>query len=105
MKRKYISIASCIFLLLIVMGVCGCTNNSTDATEGTTVNTQLNEGEIILNGRQKEILTSKGLPTDYEELTYTQKQAIVAIEEMLSTVEAKYGISLEFISYSMSLFL
>ena len=44
-----------------------------------------------LNERQCEILASKNLPTKWGKLSFTQREAIAAIEEMLQYVEAKYN--------------
>lgn len=44
-----------------------------------------------LNERQCEILASKNLPTKWRKLSFTQREAITAIEEMLQYVEAKYN--------------
>ncbi|MBQ9886694.1 MAG: hypothetical protein IJM37_07550 [Lachnospiraceae bacterium] len=46
--------------------------------------------KIILNARQKRILREQGIPVEYENLVESQKEAIVAIEEMLKAAEYKY---------------
>ena len=81
-----------IILIMIIIGVCGCgMDNKTEIKE--------NEVAVTLNDRQKEILSKEGLPEVYEELNYTQKKAITAMEEMLVYTEEKYGISLEYAGY------
>ena len=62
-------------------------NNHTDAT-------------ISLAERQVAILSSVSLPTEYDALTWTQKKAIIAIEEMLQAVERKYGREFVYAGYS-----
>ncbi len=56
-----------------------------------TNNQNGNQSDVLLNERQKEILVARGLPTEYDELTSSQKKVIVAIEEMLVHAENKYG--------------
>ena len=56
--------------------------------ETTPANTT--KEETVLTDRQKDILKEKGLPTDFNELTYSQQNAIIEIEEMLSYLEDKY---------------
>ncbi len=56
----------------------------------------------MLNERQRSILREQGLPTEYESLTVIQKSAIEAIEDMLSYLEQKYSISVQYDSYVSS---
>ena len=58
------------------------------------------ETKISLTERQTEILSAMSLPTEYEALTWTQKKAIVAIEEMLQAVELKYGREFAYAGYT-----
>lgn len=44
----------------------------------------------MLSERQKEILESKGLPTEYDRLTGGQKSAIEAIEDMMVYLDKEY---------------
>ncbi len=44
----------------------------------------------VLNERQKDILESKNLPTDYDQLSVSQQNAILAIEALLQYAENKY---------------
>ncbi len=46
---------------------------------------------VELTRRQLQILEQEGLPGDYQQLLPSQKEAIVAIEEMLRYAEEKYG--------------
>lgn len=78
---------------MIGMGVCSCNmnKNSEPAKKPTE--------EIQLTDRQKEILESVGLSTNVEDLRFYQKDAIMAIEEMLSYLENKYNKSFEYAGY------
>lgn len=58
------------------------------------------EAAISLTERQVEILAAEGLPGEYEALTWTQKKAIIAIEEMLQAVEQKYGREFAYAGYA-----
>ena len=89
MKRCAIWLA----LITLIMGVCGCTMDHTQATENTT-------DQVVLNDRQREILAVEGLPVEYDALTDRQQRGIVAIEEMLTAVEAKYGMGFVYVTYS-----
>lgn len=54
---------------------------------------------VVLNQRQIDILSEQGLPTDYEQLTMTQKGAITAIERFLSYLESKHSDEFIFAGY------
>ena len=82
----------CIVLLLLALGcVCGC-------HQKTSYSTQPNES-VELNNRQKSILTKEGLSTNYNELSASQKSAIVSIESMLNYLEDKYDTEFVYVSY------
>lgn len=88
-RRKKIIILG--IIAIIGIGVCGCNmKKNTDNAK---------KSELVLNERQKEILEEAGLPTNPEELTSSQKRAIVAIDEMLCEVENKYNISFSYSGY------
>lgn len=53
-----------------------------------------------LNERQKRILESLELPTEYDQLTAHQKNVIATIEGMLTYAEGKYGRQLVFDSFT-----
>ena len=91
MKRVSIMKIKAIFLLLILIliGSGGCSMKQK----------RENKEEIILNERQKMILAESDLPIEYEELGYTQQRSIIAIEEMLQAVEAKYGMEFRYVGY------
>ncbi len=79
--------------LFLMIGACGCTMSNIN-------NSNENQGEVVLNERQREILIQQELPTEYNELTSSQKKIIVTIEEMLVYAENKYAISVKYISYT-----
>lgn len=83
-----------IFIIFLMIGVSGCRMENTESK-----NVNKSQSEVILNKRQKEILEAEGLPTDYSKLNYNQKNAIVAIEEMLQYLENKYGESFNYHGY------
>lgn len=58
------------------------------------------QGRIELTQRQKELLEEAGLPTDYDELTDTQKNAITSIESLLTYLEEKYQEEFCYLSYA-----
>ncbi len=88
MKNKLLVMKK-ILLLFLVLLLCACKENtSSDVKDG-----------IVLNERQKSILEKKGLSTEYEDLTYSQQQAIVSIEELLQVLETKYGEEFSYDSY------
>lgn len=92
MKRN-VGFGIIVSLIILMMGVCGCTMNNSDLPSNT-------ESEVSLTQRQKDILTEQGLSTEYTELSASQQKAIVAIEEMLSYAEKKYNTSFSYAGYS-----
>lgn len=88
-RRVYI-----LFLIAIVMvGICGCKINLTPNYEPPT------EKEVILNEKQKKILSQQGLPTEYDKLGEYQQDTIAAIGELLKYLEDKYGVEFEYLTY------
>lgn len=75
-----------IFICSVIMLFTGCMGIKTDDNALET------ETEVILNDRQVGILKEEGLPTSYEDLNISQKNAIVAIEDMLQYLDKKYEI-------------
>ena len=55
--------------------------------------------EVVLTKRQKFILKSEDLSTNYKELTSTQQSAIKNVEELLTYLENKYQISFSYSLY------
>ena len=103
MKRKKFVLG---IILVSLLGVCGCNmiekNNDSKAEDKNNTETKekkYNLEDVVLNERQKEILTERDLSTNYEELNYTQKRAIVAIEEALLYLENKYNTSFKYVGY------
>ena len=90
---SYRNILVMLMIVFLMIGVCGCTMNNIN-------NQNVNQSDVLLNERQKEILIARGLPTEYAELTFTQKKVIITIEEMLVHAENKYGITVKYISYT-----
>lgn len=58
------------------------------------------QGKIELTQRQKELLEEAGLPTVYDELTDTQKNAVTSIESLLTYLEEKYHEEFCYLSYA-----
>lgn len=92
MKRN-LGFGIIVSLIILMIGVCGCTMNNSDLPSNT-------ESEVSLNQRQKDILTEQGLSTEYTELSASQQKAIVAIESMLCYAEEKYNIPFSYAGYS-----
>lgn len=86
------NVVKIVSLIILMMGVCGCTKNNSDLPSNT-------ESEVSLTQRQTDILTEQGLSTEYTELSASQQKAIVAIEEMLSYAEKKYNTSFSYAGY------
>ncbi len=89
MKKNYTFAATTILIALLII-LSGCTIRISDKLD-TTKPAKPDKTTVTLNARQKEILREKDLPTDYDELTYTQKKAIVSMEEMLQYADEKYN--------------
>ncbi len=81
------------------IGVCSCNMKKNDSDDNKKNKMSTKVAELVLNERQKEILEEVGLPTDVEELEYSQKRAIIAIDEMLTAVEEKYNRSFSYAGY------
>ena len=87
--KLYRYLLGILLLAMVIVPVAGC--GTVESDEQMTVE---------LSRRQKEILKAKGLPTDYGELTDTQKNVIVSIEALLIYLEEKYEEEFCYISYS-----
>lgn len=93
-NKTLISLLCCMFL-------CGC---DAKTLQHTTVNeqyaiTQKEDDFTNLTDRQKNILELMKLPTDYEQLNYTQQHAIKRIEIMLHYLEEKYEMEFSYAGY------
>lgn len=92
----------CLFLL------CGCTSvqenkvSESEVTIHSEETTQLEEDVVNLTERQIQILREKGLPEEYNQLTDSQKDAIVKIERVLTYLEETYDNTFEYDSYVSS---
>jgi hypothetical protein len=73
--------------------------NSERKNNGNSVNYQEEGDNMLLTDRQKQILEQMELPSDYEQLNYTQQHAIKRIEIMLCYLEEKYGIEFSYAGY------
>lgn len=96
--KKYIFLVITVILIILLALLSGCSVVVTkvDPTAPTKEiaikeETKATKPVVILNERQIKILRDSDLPTDYDELTYTQKKAIVAMEEMLQYADEKYN--------------
>jgi len=58
------------------------------------------EESVVLTNRQKNILMEQGLPTDYDELSFSKQVEIEAIENMLKYLEKKYKSKFEYKDYT-----
>ena len=74
---------------LICLGSCGKTATQTPPTTQTE----------LLNDWQKEVLEAEGLPTEYEELDFSQQIAIRRMYEMKKYLDDKYGMEFEYAGY------
>lgn len=54
---------------------------------------------VVLSARQIRILEQAGLPTEYAQLSLTQKSAIESIEDMLCYLEQRYDDRFEYVGY------
>ena len=99
-KRLY-RILSLICLCVMFIG-CGFsdkkTKNNEEKSEYDMVKEMISR-PVELNDRQKEILESEGLPTDYNSLKDKQKESIIKIEMLLEYLEDKYGEEFEYVEF------
>lgn len=96
--RIWYTMLAASILLAILAGCAGPGNTQKESSSEEDTMTQT-EVSVVLTDRQKEILEAGGLPTDYEELSLSQKGAIVAIEELLTYLEEKYNIEFTYLGY------
>ena len=94
MKRKLVSIVLLTLCMMILLCSCNLTQEQNEITSDTS-----KEETVVLNQRQKDILEQMKLPRDYDSLTITQKNAIVAIEDMLSYLETTYDETFTYSGY------
>jgi len=96
--KKYIFLVITVILIILLALLSGCSVvvtkvDPTAPTKEAAIReeTKATKPVVILNERQIKILRDCDLPTDYDELNYTQKKAIVAMEEMLQYADEKYN--------------
>lgn len=88
-----ISRRSFIFLVLLCVFILSGCGKKTYDREAESVTVELTQ-------RQKDLLEKMGLPTEYDQLTYSQKNAIVSTEEMLTYLEESYNETFCYLSYT-----
>lgn len=93
-----------VLVFIMLLSICGCKqiNGVTPSTEQSTSLPNETEEKYMLSDRQKEILSSNGLPTVYEELDPYQQGDIRAIEDMLCYLEANYDDEFKYAGYVKS---
>ncbi|MCD7804388.1 MAG: hypothetical protein LUH03_04440 [Oscillospiraceae bacterium] len=94
MKRLGICFVLC---FLVAALFCACepfSENNEDSVSNSGGNV-----EMELTQRQIQILMEVGLPTEYDELTDSQKNDIMAIEEMLCYLELTYDVEASYKSF------
>lgn len=108
-KKAYLKRALTVFLISIcIMDMTGCGLSARGTASGDTgageeYGNRDREDEQVsteLTQRQKELLEEMGLPTDYDKLTDTQKNAITSIEALLAYLEDKYQQEFCYLSYA-----
>ena len=92
MLRKAVAVLACLLGLSFIVG---CNTEQTEHKETAQV-------EYTLTERQIDLLIKLGLPTNYSELNIEQKNAIAAIERMLSHLETEYGDTFVYLGYVSS---
>lgn len=79
--------------------ISGAGNRDADEERGDSHEEDGREA-LELTERQKALLEEQGLPTEYDKLTDTQKNAIVSVEALLTYLEEKYGEEFCYLSYA-----
>ena len=98
MKRSVRIIALLLSVVMLALALLSCTNDD-GANQGSNTNNNKEETDMYLTERQISILNENGLPTDYNQLTDTQKNDIAAIEAMLVHLENTYNVKAEYVSF------
>lgn len=98
-KNRFFKMSRIAVLLVFMMMVSACGNQKRETAEFHTDSENKEEKVVMLTARQIEILKDGGLPVKYEELSHTQKTAIMAIEEMLCYLEEKYDAEFIYLGY------
>jgi len=92
--KKIYSILLILFCLVFICAGCSSENNPSENISGSE-----QEEKVVLTERQIGILEDLMLPTEYEKLNSTQKQAIVSIEKMLTYLETTYDADFAYEGY------
>jgi len=82
--------SGCILFSILVLCFCSACAVKPNTDKPPVNQTVGGEVKVKLTQRQIDILTEVGLPTDYAELSDSQQNDIVAIEEMLCYMEDTY---------------
>ena len=92
-KRLLRTVLSCVLCFCLV-----CLTSSCDLKR------KANKGEesMVFTERQLQILTEYGLSNDYRELTDSQINDIMAIEDLMKYAENKYNIGVSFCSFTQA---
>ena len=101
MIKKISRIAYLICLCFLLSG-CALFHNKGDDSETKFEYQMVKEmisQPVELNDRQKEILESEGLSTNYNSLNDEQKESIIKIEMLLTYLEDKYGEEFKYVKY------
>lgn len=87
--------------LLCCICLCSCNAAISKPTPSNVKNTTTQKEDDLTNltDRQKKILEQMELPTEYEQLNYTQQHAIKRIEIMLRYLEEKYEMEFSYAGY------
>lgn len=101
MKSKGRIIAILCVLLILVAGCSGKKSDASDElSQAVDAEEEKTEGATVtLTERQKKILADEELPINYDQLTDSQKNAIVKIEDALSYLEETYHDEFEYAGY------
>lgn len=84
-----------LLIAIMMLMLCGCNNKTADSSEEAASK----KNTIELTERQKKILRDEGLPEEYDQLTDSQKNAIVKIERALAYLEETYNDEFEYDGY------
>ena len=84
-----------LLIAIMMLMLCGCNNKTADSSEEAASK----KYTIELTERQKKILRDEGLPEECDQLTDSQKNAIVKIERALAYLEETYNDEFEYDRY------
>lgn len=97
---------NCFILMLLLAFITGCVNTSSNSNANSSYDgeniIQENSEMTALNSRQIEICENLELPTEFNELTITQQECIVRIDELLTYLDNKYNTTFHYVGYSQA---